>query len=182
VVEARLAKGSKSGYYAKVYLLPDANKSSKRKTHLVKNKQNPFFSDTFPYSILQRDLKDLTLDIALCKEGGSTMGRVQIPCSLVPLVNAESFYALDEECTWYPLAGDDASSLAATVRVQKPQLVSSPGSAPKDAAGFSYPGFGGSVYGGKYMLLCESVETADAWRATMRKTIDEWKAAQSSLH
>ncbi|XP_033227436.1 extended synaptotagmin-1 isoform X2 [Belonocnema kinseyi] len=73
--------------YVKLYLLPDKNKETKRKTAVMKDNCNPVFDEKFEYIVSQGDINSKTLEISVCTQkgwlssGNNIMGQIHIDLS-----------------------------------------------------------------------------------------------------
>ena len=79
-------KKSLSDPYARLLLLPDSSKETKRKTHVIKDSLNPIWEEIFEWTMTKAEVETKTLEINL-KDDKSIferqktvyLGRVSIP-------------------------------------------------------------------------------------------------------
>ncbi|XP_065835429.1 phosphatidylinositol 4-phosphate 3-kinase C2 domain-containing subunit beta-like isoform X2 [Oscarella lobularis] len=85
--------------YVKLYLLPDANKSTKRKTKIVKKSLNPTYNESFQYAIAFNEIRRRTLQCTVWDHdlfsGNDFMG-----CALIAL---EQLDLSQEHEAWHKL-------------------------------------------------------------------------------
>lgn len=85
--------------YAKIYLLPDPNKQSKRKTRIVRQSCHPVFMELIVYQLPLESIKSLTLQVSLwhseAMQPKGFMGAALIPLSKVDLSK--------DTTDWFPL-------------------------------------------------------------------------------
>uniref|UniRef100_T1J7Z1 Extended synaptotagmin-2 n=1 Tax=Strigamia maritima TaxID=126957 RepID=T1J7Z1_STRMM len=87
--------------YVKLYLQPDKNRDSKRKTQVLKNTCNPVYDETFDYVINQNDLHNFQLLVTVNNRSSSVfsktsvIGQTYVDLSLLDLSKATT--------AWYSL-------------------------------------------------------------------------------
>lgn len=102
--------------YVKMYLLPDRDSKSKRKTDVVKDNLNPVFDETFEYPVNLNELTNRTLELSVKNETGIfSSSQTMLGMVLVDLSTLDTSRAVTQWFDLAPQASTKASSLESDV-------------------------------------------------------------------
>lgn len=94
----RNKRGQSVNPYCKLYLLPDKSKSSKRKSTIKKNINEPIFNETFRYYLTLQEFDLRTLSISVWSQStlsqNDFLGELQIPLARCSLDKLEDYKLL----------------------------------------------------------------------------------------
>lgn len=113
------AQGDSKGLadpYVRMYLLPDRDTKSKRKTKVVKDNLNPVFDETYEYPVSPPELNNRSLELTVKNETGMfSSSQTQMGMVLIDLSTLDTSRAVTQ---WFDLAPENsikASSLESEV-------------------------------------------------------------------
>ncbi|KAK7092651.1 extended synaptotagmin-2-like isoform X3 [Littorina saxatilis] len=110
IVDLKPAEGDSKGLadpYIKMYLLPDRDSKSKRKTDVVKDNLNPVFDQTFEYGVSTAELANRTLELTVKNETGMfSSSQSVLGMAMVDLSTLDTSKATTQ---WFDLAPENSA-------------------------------------------------------------------------